>query len=77
QDKSLAQVRPLSLEDAPQLKVNVDEDKARALGLDLSQVNSTISTAWGGAYVNDFIDRGRVKRVYVQADTPYRLRPED
>ena len=77
QDKRLAQVRPLSLNDAPQLKVDVDEDKARALGLDLADVNNTISTAWGGGYVNDFIDRGRVKRVYVQADAPYRLRPED
>ncbi|WP_085811137.1 efflux RND transporter permease subunit [Sphingomonas sp. TZW2008] len=77
QDKRVAQVRPLSLEDAPQLKIDVDQDKARALGLDLGVVNSTIATAWGGSYVNDFIDRGRVKRVYVQADQPYRLRPED
>ncbi len=77
QDPRLAQVRPLSLDDAPQLKVNIDEDKARALGLDLSDVNSTIATAWGGGYINDFIDRGRVKRVYVQADAPYRLSPED
>ncbi|KKI17829.1 MULTISPECIES: efflux RND transporter permease subunit [Sphingomonas] len=77
QDKLIAQVRPLSLEDAPQLKVDIDQDKARALGLDLATVNSTLATAWGGSYVNDFIDRGRVKRVYVQADTPYRVRPED
>jgi len=77
QDKRLAQVRPLSLDDAPQLKVKIDEDKARALGLDLADVNSTIATAWGGGYINDFIDRGRVKRVYVQADAPYRLSPED
>ena len=77
QDKRVAQVRPVSLEDAPQLKVDVDQDKARALGLDLGLINSTISTAWGGAYVNDFIDRGRVKRVYIQADEPYRQRPED
>jgi HAE1 family hydrophobic/amphiphilic exporter-1/multidrug efflux pump len=77
QDKRLAQVRPLSLDDAPQLKVTVDEDKARALGLDLADVNTTISTAWGGGYVNDFIDRGRVKRVYLQADSPYRQKPED
>ena len=76
QDKTLAQVRPLSLDDAPQLKVDIDQDKARALGLDLTQVNATIATAWGGAYVNDFIDRGRVKRVYIQADQPYRLAPE-
>ena len=77
QDKRVAQVRPLSLEDAPQLKIDIDQDKARALGLDLGAINSTIATAWGGSYINDFIDRGRVKRVYVQADTPYRLKPED
>ncbi|WP_298815337.1 efflux RND transporter permease subunit [uncultured Sphingomonas sp.] len=77
QNKSLVGVRPNALDDAPQLKINVDQDKARALGLDLSSVNSTIATAWGGSYVNDFIDRGRVKRVYVQVDAPYRLRPED
>ncbi|KQT32375.1 multidrug transporter [Sphingomonas sp. Leaf412] len=77
QDPRVAQVRPLSLDDAPQLKVNIDEDKAGSLGLDLGLVNSTIATAWGGAYVNDFIDRGRVKRVYIQADQPFRLRPED
>jgi multidrug efflux pump len=73
----VAQVRPNSLDDAPQVKVAVDQDKARALGLDLSQVNQTISTAWGGAYINDFIDRGRVKRVFVQVDEPYRQKPED
>ncbi|WP_313537065.1 efflux RND transporter permease subunit [Sphingomonas sp.] len=77
QDKRLVGVRPNALDDAPQLKVDIDQDKAKALGLDLSSVNSTIATAWGGAYVNDFIDRGRVKRVYVQADAPYRLTPED
>lgn len=77
QNPVLTGVRPNSLEDAPQLKVDVDQDKARALGLDLSVVNSTISAAWGGAYVNDFIDRGRVKRVYVQADQAYRQNPDD
>jgi HAE1 family hydrophobic/amphiphilic exporter-1/multidrug efflux pump len=76
-DKRVAQVRPNVLEDAPQLNVNVDQDKARALGLDLAQVNSTIATAWGGGYVNDFVDRGRVKRVYVQLDAPFRASPED
>ncbi len=76
-DQRVAQVRPLSLEDAPQLKIMVDQDKARALGLDLGQINSTIASAWGGSYINDFIDRGRVKRVYIQADQPYRLKPED
>ncbi|HEX8381944.1 MAG TPA: efflux RND transporter permease subunit [Sphingomonas sp.] len=73
----VAQVRPNALDDAPQLKVEIDQDKARALGVDLAQVNQTISTAWGGAYVNDFIDRGRVKRVYLQADQSYRQKPED
>nr|WP_315381109.1 efflux RND transporter permease subunit [uncultured Sphingomonas sp.] len=77
QDKRLVGVRPNALDDAPQLKVDIDQDKAKALGLDLASVNSTIATAWGGSYVNDFIDRGRVKRVYVQADAPYRLTPED
>lgn len=77
QDERIAQVRPMSLEDAPQLKIDIDQDKARALGVDLTAANSVISTAWGGRYVNDFIDRGRVKRVYVQADAPYRMKPED
>ena len=77
QDKRVAGVRPNSLDDAPALKIVVDQDKMRALGVDLAQVNSTISAAWGGQYVNDFIDRGRVKRVYIQADAPYRLKPDD
>ena len=77
QDKTLIGVRPNAVEDAPQLKIAVDHDKARALGLDLASVSSTISTAWGGSYINDFIDRGRVKRVYIQADEPYRMTPEN
>jgi multidrug efflux pump len=77
QDKRIVGIRPVSLEDAPQLNVDIDQDKARALGLDIGQINQTISSAWGGSYINDFIDRGRVKRVYVQADEPYRLNPED
>ncbi|MDF2640183.1 MAG: multidrug efflux transporter permease subunit [Novosphingobium lindaniclasticum] len=76
QDQRVAQVRPVSLDDAPQLDINIDQDKAGALGLDLSTVNSEISTAWGGAYVNDFLDRGRTKRVYLQADEAYRSSPE-
>jgi multidrug efflux pump len=77
QDKRVAGVRPNALDDAPALQIEVDQDKARALGLDLAQVNQTIAGAWGGQYVNDFIDRGRVKRVYMQADAAYRLVPED
>ncbi|KXU29856.1 multidrug efflux RND transporter permease subunit [Sphingobium sp. 22B] len=76
QDKRVAQVRPLSLDDAPQLLVDIDQDKAGALGLDISAINSAISTAWGGAYVNDFLDRGRTKRVYLQAEEQYRSSPE-
>ena len=75
-DARVAQVRPLSLDDAPQLKVEVDQDKAGALGLDLSAINSAIGTAWGGSYVNDFLDRGRTKRVYIQADEQYRTSPD-
>jgi len=77
QDKRVTGIRPVSLEDAPQLTVDVDQDKARALGLDIGQINQTVSSAWGGSYINDFIDRGRVKRVYVEADEPYRQKPED
>ena len=76
QDPTLVGVRPNAVEDAPQLKINVDHDKARALGLDLASVSSVISTAWGGSYINDFIDRGRVKRVYMQADDRFRMAPE-
>ncbi|WP_232492934.1 efflux RND transporter permease subunit [Novosphingobium kaempferiae] len=76
QDQRVAQVRPVSLDDAPQLDVKIDQDKAGALGLDISAINSEISTAWGGSYINDFLDRGRTKRVYVQADQPYRSSPE-
>ena len=77
QDNTLAGVRPNALDEAPQLRVDIDHDEARALGLDLADINDTISAAWGGSYINDFIDRGRVKRVYMQADEPYRQAPED
>ena len=76
QDPTLVGVRPNAVEDAPQLKINVDHDKARALGLDLASVSSIVSAAWGGSYINDFIDRGRVKRVYMQADEQFRMAPE-
>ena len=77
QDPRVDQVRPVSLDDAPQFNVEIDQEKARALGLDISEINATIAAAWGSSYVNDFIDRGRVKRVYLQADEQYRQRPED
>jgi multidrug efflux pump len=76
-DPELASVRMNSLEDTPSLSVDVDQQKVGALGLSQASVDSTLSTAWGGTYVNDFVDRGRVKRVYVQGDAPYRSRPED
>ncbi|MEA3391286.1 efflux RND transporter permease subunit [Sphingobium sp. CCH11-B1] len=75
-DKRLAQVRPNGLEDTPQIKLNVDQAAAGALGIAQADVNDTISTNLGGSYVNDFIDRDRVKRVYVQADAPFRTSPD-
>ncbi|MEO8453683.1 MAG: efflux RND transporter permease subunit [Sphingomicrobium sp.] len=73
----LAQVRLSELPDVASLKVNFDQQRLAALGLSSNDVNSTLSTAWGGRYVNDFIDRGRVKRVYVQGEAPYRAAPSD
>ena len=77
QDPRLVGVRPNGQEDTPQFKLDVDLQKAGALGVAASDINSTLSTAWGGTYVNDFVDRGRIKRVYVQADAPARMTPED
>ena len=76
-DPKLAQVRLSDLPDAPTLKIDIDTQKLSAFGLNTTDVNSTLSAAWGGRYVNDFIDKGRVKRVYVQGDAQYRARPED
>ncbi len=77
QNPALVAVRPNGLEDAPQLRLEVDTAKAGALGLSVADINSLLSTAWGGSYVNDFIDRGRVKKVYLQADAAYRMQPDD
>ena len=77
QSPLLQNVRHNGQSDAPQFSIDVDIDKARALGLSIANVNSTLQAAWGGQYIDDFIDRGRVKRVYVQADAPYRMLPED
>lgn len=76
-DARLTAVRLNGLEDKAQLQINIDQRKASALGLEQADINSTVSIAWGGSYVNDFIDRGRVKRVYLQADAPYRSVPQD
>ncbi|ECD1063962.1 efflux RND transporter permease subunit [Salmonella enterica] len=73
----LVRVRPNGLEDTPQFKLDIDQEKAQALGVSLSDINETISAALGGYYVNDFIDRGRVKKVYVQADAQFRMLPGD
>ena len=76
-DPKLTGVRLTELPDVATLRVDLDQQKLSALGLSQSDVNGTLSTAWGGRYVNDFIDRGRVKRVYVQGDAPYRAAPSD
>ncbi|MDI1294381.1 MAG: efflux RND transporter permease subunit, partial [bacterium] len=76
-DSALAGVRAATLEDTPQLKVDIDSEKLAVLGLTQSDVDTVLSAAWGSRYVNDFVDRGRVKRVYMQADAPYRALPTD
>jgi multidrug efflux pump len=77
QSQQLTGTRPAGQEDTPQYSVAIDRARASALGLNLSDIDSTLSTAWGGTYVNDFIDRGRVKRVYVQSAADFRMQPED
>ncbi|MGZ5846849.1 MAG: efflux RND transporter permease subunit, partial [Ramlibacter sp.] len=77
QSKVLTQVRPDGLEDAPQLQVDIDRDKAQALGVGFDAINNALSTALGSAYVNDFPNRGRLQRVVVQADAPARMQPDD
>ncbi len=76
-DPDLEGVRLSELPDVATLKVDIDQQKLAALGLNQNDVNTTLSAAWGGRYVNDFIDRGRVKRVFVQGDAPYRADPKD
>jgi multidrug efflux pump len=73
----LAGVRPNGLADVAQFKIDIDSEKASALGIPLSDINSALQIAWGSSYVNDFIDNGRIKRVYMQADAPHRMVPED
>ncbi|WP_253382808.1 efflux RND transporter permease subunit [unidentified bacterial endosymbiont] len=72
----LVRVRPNGLDDTPQLKIDVDEKKAQASGVSVSDVDSTFATVLGSSYVNDFVDRGRIKKVYVQGDAAYRMLPE-
>ena len=73
----ISQVRPEGLEDAPQLQLDIDRDKAQALGVGFDAINTAISTALGSAYINDFPNAGRLQRVVVQADAPARMLPED
>ncbi|KZW95453.1 efflux RND transporter permease subunit [Aeromonas veronii] len=77
QDPTLVRVRPNGMEDTPQLDIKIDYEKALAQGLSIAEINNTLASAWGSAYVNDFIDRGRIKKVYMQADAPFRMNPED
>lgn len=77
QDSRLVGVRPNGQEDTPQYKLDIDYEKLTSLGVNISDVNSIFSTAWASSYVNDFIDKGRVKKVFVQGDAPFRMLPED
>jgi multidrug efflux pump len=77
QNPALVGVRPNGQEDTPQYQVDIDSARATAMGLSLPDINDTLSTAWGSAYVNDFIDKGRVKRVYMQGEAASRMSPED
>ena len=77
QDPKLQAVRPNGLADTPQLHIDIDSSKATTLGLNLADVHDTLASAWAGTFINDFIDRGRVKRVYMQGDAPFRMQPAD
>lgn len=77
QDPALMAVRPNGLDDEPQYRISIDREKASALGLTVASINETLSAAWGSAYVNDFVDRGRIKRVFIQGDASSRMQPDD
>ncbi len=77
QDSRLTNVRPNGMSDVPQYKLDIDQEKASALGVSISDITNTLGIAWGSSYVNDFIDEGRIKKVYMQGDAPYRMLPED
>jgi multidrug efflux pump len=76
-NSKLIAVRPNGQDDAPQFKLDIDDVRAGALGVSLASVNEVLATAWGSSYINDFIENGRVKKVYLQADARYRMLPED
>ncbi len=77
QNPALTRVRPNGLDDMPQYQIEIDQEKASALGLSLADINASLTTIWGSTYVNDFIDKGRVKKVFMQGDAPFRMLPED
>ncbi len=77
ESQTLANVRPMGFDDVPEYHLHVDEEKAAASGVSLALINQTLSAGWGSSYVNDFTHRGRVKKVYLQADAPYRMLPND
>ena len=77
QSELLNSIRDGALSDTPQLKIDIDNGKASALGVSMSDVSATLTSAWAGSYVNDFIDNGRVKKVYIEGDAEYRSKPED
>jgi HAE1 family hydrophobic/amphiphilic exporter-1/multidrug efflux pump len=77
QDPRMIGVRPNGMSDVPQYALDIDQEKASALGISIHDITATISTAWGSTYINDFVDDGRIKRVYMQGDAPYRMLPED
>ncbi|MEL4015182.1 multidrug efflux RND transporter permease AcrD [Dryocola clanedunensis] len=76
-EKLLTRVRHNGLDDSPQMQIDIDQRKAQALGVSIDDINDTLQTAWGSSYVNDFMDRGRVKKVYVQAAAKFRMLPDD
>ncbi|MBR7637119.1 MULTISPECIES: efflux RND transporter permease subunit [Janthinobacterium] len=77
QNPAMVGVRPNGQEDTPQYKIDIDQQKATALGLQISEINRVLSVGWGSSYVNDFLDRGRVKKVFIQGDASSRMLPED
>ncbi len=77
QSKLLANVRPNGQDDAPQFRLDIDPERVGALGVNMADVNDTLGIAWGGRYIDDFVDGGRVKRVYLQSDAPFRMLPSD
>lgn len=76
-NRELTRVRHNGLDDSSQLRIHIDQRKAQALGVSVDDINSTLKTGWGSTYVNDFLDRGRVKKVYVQAAAKFRMLPDD